>query len=89
VWKISPPPGFDPQTVQPVASRYTDYAIWPITGHSKTYIFQKLKLKNTENDPLSFVQLQITNWARTKTTVSPVNLFMVTAPPPKKKNAIF
>ena len=26
VWKISPPPGFDPQTVQPVASRYTDWA---------------------------------------------------------------
>jgi hypothetical protein len=25
--KISPPPGFDPPTVQPVASRYTDYAI--------------------------------------------------------------
>jgi hypothetical protein len=25
--KISPPPGFDPRTVQPVASRYTDYAI--------------------------------------------------------------
>jgi hypothetical protein len=25
VWKISPPPGFDPRTVQPVASRYTDY----------------------------------------------------------------
>jgi hypothetical protein len=24
--KISPPPGFDPRTVQPVASRYTDYA---------------------------------------------------------------
>ena len=23
---ISPPPGFDPRTVQPVASRYTDYA---------------------------------------------------------------
>jgi hypothetical protein len=23
VWKISPPPGFDPRTVQPVASRYT------------------------------------------------------------------
>ena len=29
VRKISPPPGFDPQTVQPVASRYTDYATWP------------------------------------------------------------
>jgi hypothetical protein len=27
--KSSPPPGFDPQTVQPVASRYTDYAIPP------------------------------------------------------------
>jgi len=26
-WKISPPPGFDPRTVQPVASRYTDYVI--------------------------------------------------------------
>jgi hypothetical protein len=25
--KISPPPGFDPRTIQPVASRYTDYAI--------------------------------------------------------------
>jgi len=24
--KISPPPGLDPRTVQPVASRYTDYA---------------------------------------------------------------
>ena len=27
VRKISPPPGFDPRTVQPVASRYTNYAI--------------------------------------------------------------
>jgi hypothetical protein len=26
VRKISPPPGFDPRTVQPVAIRYTDYA---------------------------------------------------------------
>ena len=23
---LSPPPGFDPRTVQPLASRYTDYA---------------------------------------------------------------
>ena len=30
VRKISPPPGFDPLTVQPVASRYTDWAIGPI-----------------------------------------------------------
>ena len=27
VHKISPPSGFDPRTVQPVASRYTDWAI--------------------------------------------------------------
>ena len=27
--KISPSPGFDPRTVQPVASRYTDYATRP------------------------------------------------------------
>jgi hypothetical protein len=27
VLKISPPPGFDPQTVQLVESRYTDYSI--------------------------------------------------------------
>jgi hypothetical protein len=30
VRKISPLPGFDPQTIQPVASHYTDYASWPI-----------------------------------------------------------
>ena len=27
VWKKSNPPGFDPRTVQPAASRYTDLAI--------------------------------------------------------------
>jgi hypothetical protein len=27
VLKISPPPGFDPRTVQVVTSRYTDWAI--------------------------------------------------------------
>jgi hypothetical protein len=27
--KISPPPGFDPRTVQPVGSHYTDWAIRP------------------------------------------------------------
>ena len=27
--KSRPPPGFDPLTVQPVASRYTDYATRP------------------------------------------------------------
>ena len=33
VQKISPPPGFDPRTIQPVASCYTDYATRPtLTG---------------------------------------------------------
>jgi hypothetical protein len=32
VQKILPPPGFDPQTVQPIASRYTDYDTWPTDG---------------------------------------------------------
>jgi hypothetical protein len=27
VWKIMPPPGFDPWTIQPIVSHYTDYAI--------------------------------------------------------------
>jgi hypothetical protein len=31
VRKILPPPGFDPRTVQPVASRCTDYAAQPIS----------------------------------------------------------
>ena len=35
VRKISPPPGFDPRTVQPVASRYTDWDIRAQTGASK------------------------------------------------------
>jgi len=32
VRKISPSPGFDPRTVQLVASRYTDYATRPTRG---------------------------------------------------------
>ena len=32
VRKISPPPEFDPRTVQPVASRYTDWATRPTWG---------------------------------------------------------
>ena len=35
--KISSPPGFDPHTVQPVASRYTDRAIAPVVKHIFKY----------------------------------------------------
>ena len=41
VRKTSPPPGFDPRTVQPVASRYTDYAMRP-TQNLCTYVFNTL-----------------------------------------------
>ena len=43
VWKISPPPGFDPRTVQPVASRYTDYASRPVLK-TQTCTFIKNKI---------------------------------------------
>ena len=37
---LDPPPGFDPRTVQPVASRYTDWAIPAhISGVKRLYNF--------------------------------------------------
>jgi hypothetical protein len=39
VRKISTPPGFDPQTVHPVASRYTDCAI---TAHTVLTVLYKV-----------------------------------------------
>jgi hypothetical protein len=41
VRKISPPPGFDPPTVQAVASRYTDWAI-PAPPPHTVYIYKIL-----------------------------------------------
>ena len=38
VRKISPPPGFDPPTVQPITSRYTDYATLPTMLHKNSII---------------------------------------------------
>ena len=35
--KSRPPPGFDPRTVQPVASRYTDYATRPLRTSDVNY----------------------------------------------------
>ena len=42
VRNISPPPGFDPRTVQPVANRYTDYATRPTSGLSHDVIITEL-----------------------------------------------
>jgi len=43
VWKTSPQPGFDPQTAQLVASRYTDCAIpASILCYKKDIFFMRL-----------------------------------------------
>jgi len=43
VWKISLPPGWDPRTAQPIASRFTDWAIpthaEPLVVTSKLYTY--------------------------------------------------
>ena len=44
VGKISPQPGFDPRTVQPVASRYTDWAILAGQGFVKIKFLYVIKL---------------------------------------------
>ena len=43
VWKISIPPGFDSRTVQPVGSRYTDYATRP----TYTKVTMSIKVNST------------------------------------------
>jgi hypothetical protein len=54
VRKISHPPGFDSRTVQPVASRYTDYATRPTAFHSDTVRFTS---KNQQITSRSIVTL--------------------------------
>jgi len=41
--RTPPPPGYDPRTVQPVASQYTDYAIPANVWLTKTFITSKSK----------------------------------------------
>jgi hypothetical protein len=42
VRKLSPPPGFDPRTAQPVASHYTDWATWSTTIVVEISIYDKI-----------------------------------------------
>jgi len=58
VRKISPPPGFDPQAVQPVASRYTYWATQPTQFYIQAYIF-KMGLKREGIDWSGFILLRI------------------------------
>jgi hypothetical protein len=48
VRKISPPPGFDPRTAQPVASRYTDCAT---TVHLYRHLRQETRYLHEEPHP--------------------------------------
>ena len=43
---ISPPPGFDPRTVQPVASRYTDWAIPAATARYRRHVNNKMTISH-------------------------------------------
>ena len=52
--KISPPPGFDPRTVQPVASRYTDCAI-PAYVCFKIYIIYLITVFYDTHKVLYFI----------------------------------
>jgi len=45
--KISSPRGFDPRTIQPVASRYTDCATGPTTSQKAPQLFSKFTGKVT------------------------------------------
>ena len=40
--KSRPPPGFDPRTVQPVASRYTDWATGPFEVECQGDIYRRI-----------------------------------------------
>ena len=69
--KSRPPPGFDTRTVQPVASRYTDYATRPTESHRNGYkifvipynfnIIQRFLFlkKSKQHDTLSLTQIYV------------------------------
>jgi hypothetical protein len=50
VRKISTPPGFDPRTVQPVASRYNDYATRPTFYMDEKLIYLPLREEHNTED---------------------------------------
>jgi hypothetical protein len=58
VRKILPPPGFDPRTVQPVASRYTD---WAIPAHKYWKGFQQ-NLQNRVLYQADIFEVYKLNW---------------------------
>ena len=61
VRKISPTPGFDPQTVQPVASRYTDCATRPV--------YWIPKATNTHSHYAILIAFPLQQWLRERTSM--------------------
>jgi hypothetical protein len=71
VQKISPPPWFDPRTVQPIASRYTDYAIPTQLYHTAIikfitiFVFYVLLLSNVKcKVSMSFIEHHVVKMYR-------------------------
>jgi hypothetical protein len=60
VRKISPQPGFDPRTVQPVVSRYTDWATRPITNLE--YTLKIMASDHDEAEMVFFEWSQVSAW---------------------------
>jgi hypothetical protein len=57
--KISPPPGFDPRTVQPVVTRCTDWATWPMVMKVEQWIVEDAEVADhgvTEITLLIFIR---------------------------------
>jgi len=60
VRNISPPPGFDPRTAQPVARRYTDYATRPTICVLLSPISRKLNIYFAGLQGLEFYKILLT-----------------------------
>jgi hypothetical protein len=67
VRKISPPPEFDPRTVQPLGNRYTDNTTRPTKFDMRTeYLQEKKILRNLGWE----IELSLHNTTTTTTTTS-------------------
>ena len=65
VWKILPPPGFDPQTIQPVASRYTDLTTRPTVCPERSVYLQSTDYSGTGCFDKRFIQGSLKHFLRT------------------------
>ena len=79
VRKISPPPGFDPFTVQPVASRYTDLYIY-VYIYTYTYIYICIYM---------YVYICIYMYIPTSFNVQEHGILPPPPPPPSPQHCIF